>query len=275
LNNSTNIPANAWFEWGTTLNLGNVTPTTPIGATPAFRHASIITGLLPGTVYYYRAVAENYSVRNVGTILNFVTSSFQNTNTFVSRVPVTTTVVRNTTVVNRSGGTPSLVLLTIDGGSDTISSNEARNYHITWRNQSSQILTKVILRVLLPASMDFVNATKGLFSKSDNTLTYEIGTLVPGESGDLFMTAVTNNSLKEGELVVVIANLVYTDASNTQGDALAYATHHAALSLLNLGANVFGSGEFLPNSLFGWLLLLILILILVFLSRYTYREFQK
>ena len=57
-----NVDANAptaewWFEWGPTPALGNSTPhrAVPLGETSTAE----ITGLTPGTNYYFRIVAEN------------------------------------------------------------------------------------------------------------------------------------------------------------------------------------------------------------------------
>lgn len=71
---SINNPSNAWFEWGTTPSLGNSTNAISVGALPAIKHINTLTGLNPGTVYYFRAVAENSYWRNNGSILSFVTS---------------------------------------------------------------------------------------------------------------------------------------------------------------------------------------------------------
>ena len=67
-----NDVSNAWFEWGTTTNLGIKTVTMFVGALPAIRHAYTLTSLAPGTTIYFRAVAENSYSRNVGPIMSFV-----------------------------------------------------------------------------------------------------------------------------------------------------------------------------------------------------------
>jgi len=60
-----------WFEWGTTSDLGNITVRTGDLATRTFEKT--ISGLLPNTTYYFRAVAENIDGRRHGRIITFRT----------------------------------------------------------------------------------------------------------------------------------------------------------------------------------------------------------
>lgn len=71
--NQTNDLTNAWFEWGTTIALGNKTVSNSAGASPSVKYVNTLTGLSPGTTYYFRAVTENHYWRNNGSILSFVT----------------------------------------------------------------------------------------------------------------------------------------------------------------------------------------------------------
>jgi hypothetical protein len=64
----------AWFLWGTTTNLGNVTSTTNIGSgTGAVAICNTLSGLLPGTLYYYLVTATNSYGAATTTGTNFVT----------------------------------------------------------------------------------------------------------------------------------------------------------------------------------------------------------
>ncbi len=100
--------SNAWFEWGTTANLGNKTAITPIGVLPYVKHVNKMTGLSPGTTYYFRAVVENSLWRNIGSILSFTTNNNekQNTSTLVMNSIDTTTKVgtkKETTPIIETG----------------------------------------------------------------------------------------------------------------------------------------------------------------------------
>jgi hypothetical protein len=64
----------AWFLWGTTTNLGNVTSTTNLGSgTGAVAVSNTLSGLLPGTLYYYLVTATNTYGAATTTGTNFVT----------------------------------------------------------------------------------------------------------------------------------------------------------------------------------------------------------
>ncbi|MEK7460492.1 MAG: hypothetical protein AAB628_03005 [Patescibacteria group bacterium] len=273
---SASVSSNAWFEWGTNAGLGNTTPSVQVGSLPSIRHSDTITGLVRGNTYYYRVVAENSYGKSYGLVQSFVADGATvrpvDTTVYINQVtPRTTT--RTTTIINRGTGVQSLVMLTVDGGSETILPGESRSYRIEWKNESNQDLKKVVLRVLLPASVAFKSADSGVFTPADNTLTLDIKSLDAGESGDLTLTGTVNNKVPEGELVVVVANLVYTTPSNIQGDALAYATHKALRAQSLVGANVFGAGSFLPTTLFGWISLFALMLLLILLAEMLYGRF--
>src|SRR3989339_914996 len=269
-------PSSAWFEWGTNSSLGNKTQTFSVGTAPTIKHSNFINGLTSGQTYYYRIVAENSYGKNYGSIMSFVSerATVVPDTTVILNTPVRTNTVRTTTIINRGSSAQSLVALALDGGAEVIVSGEKRGYHVTWKNESTQSLKNVVLRVTLPPSMNFESATNGSYSSADNTVTVDLKTLAPKQDGELFVFAVANRKLTQGQLVVVTANMVYTDTQGVQGDAIAYATHRGEQAQNSFGANLFGAGSFLPTSLFEWILLLILVLILVLLGNHLYGRFS-
>ncbi|MBI3634478.1 MAG: hypothetical protein HY228_02560 [Candidatus Yonathbacteria bacterium] len=272
-----NQPSNAWFEWGTNTNLGNKTQTFNVGSLPSVRHSDIISGLTVGTIYYYRVVAENPYGKGYGTIMNFVAAGSASApvdNTVVINIPKDTT-TKNTTIITTGGETKSLVSLTIDGGAEIIVGGEQRGYRVTWKNESTQNLKDVVLRVVFPSSMPIVSADKGIISKADNALNIEVGVLAKGDTGEVFVTATADRGIVKGQLIVVTANMVYTNSAGAQGDAVAYVIQHGEQIEKSsvLGASLFGSGAFLPTTLFGWILLVLLLLVLVLLGNNIYGRF--
>ncbi len=266
-------PVRAWFEWGTTQSLSHSTASVNLGSVPSVRHAQTIYGLTSGTTYYFRVVAENDHGKSYGIIRSFV-ARYPVVVTPKPVTPKTTVKVIEKPVYVHAEGINSLVMLTITGGADTISKGEHRTYHVTWKNDSTQNLTNVVLRVLVPQTMNFESADSGTFSKVDNTLTIELDRLNVGDSGETNLVLNGGDGLRIGDLVVTTANIVYTDESSVQGNALAYTTQRVVDGGgAVLGASV-GAAAF-PMMLLGWLLLLILLVILIILSMHLYRKLKE
>ncbi len=67
--------ATAWFEWGSTQSLGNAVGQQQIGSTfGSVNYATVLSGLSPGTTYYFRAVAQTSFGTSQGSIFSFTTS---------------------------------------------------------------------------------------------------------------------------------------------------------------------------------------------------------
>src|SRR3989344_226730 len=101
IQNEANNPSRAWFEWGTTPALGNKTAEVSTGTLPSVRHTNKMTGLSPGTIYYFRAVAENSTRRNNGSVLRFVTSGVKPTSPTYTTIIVSTDTVTETKAEKR------------------------------------------------------------------------------------------------------------------------------------------------------------------------------
>lgn len=69
----TRLPGSVWFEWGTTPSLGNKTAVLnyPANAVPDFSFP--LTGLIPNTVYYFRAATQGSQGLVYGSPLYFAT----------------------------------------------------------------------------------------------------------------------------------------------------------------------------------------------------------
>lgn len=257
----------AWFEWGTSGSFGNRTNAQSVQSGDASQYYSdVVSGLVPGGVYYYRAVVRNENGTAYGD-----TVRFQTTRTTV----VTPVIVRPTTtsvVVAQSA--PSLLELRVESAYDHMCVNGAMDYTITYRNISSQTLENTVLRFNHPKEISYLSASRGEYDVVDRTLTIDMGNVRAGEQGTITIHARVNDTAIRGNLTVATATVVYTNThTHAQEDAIAYSLITVSDDCPNLlGASVFGFGAFLPTTLLGWLLLILIILALIVLGRHLYRK---
>ena len=110
---------NAWCEYGTTAALGSQTALTGIGNTSSVVNPALsVTGLQPGTLYYYRIAAQNSLGTSDGSILTFTTAFAPPTATTGGSTPLTTTSVQLTGTVQAQNATTQVFF---DYGTDGIS----------------------------------------------------------------------------------------------------------------------------------------------------------
>jgi hypothetical protein len=250
ISNQTGLEANAWFEWGTNQNLNNRTDTVSVGNIQSVIHQNTLSGLTPGTTYYYRLIVETYSgsnPRSVGSTLYFTTApapysppitivtpdpvytytqpvytspTYVYTNSgYNNNVNYTTTSAYNrpTTVYtvadNNNLGmtkTQANMVLVINGSADPIGAGEQREYNVIWRNNNTRSLSRGTLQIVLPPSLALVSASGGTFNAADNSLNLDLGTLSAGEQGQLTFVGQTSPNLSSNEQVSIKATLVYT-----------------------------------------------------------------
>ena len=278
---SNGIQTTAWFEYGTTQNMGSTTATqivttqpvacvtTPCTTLPVYYQtvsfSQSATSLSPNTIYYFRAVAQNSSGTDYGQVLSFTTGS----------VPVVIPVQPGPTVIYTGGGSGSnLVMLKITPDYENVNVGDVVNYLVEYKNISGRTLDNVIIRVILPQEILFKKSTTGIFS-TDNGLTVELGTLVRNQEGKFSLQGEILVGAKNRDLLVTTAHMVFTDSRTTaQEDALAYAMNTVAgrNNSLLAGLALFGADGILPNTLLGWLILILIILAIVLLVRKAYEK---
>ena len=271
------VYTSGWFEWGTTSSLGNTTSTKGIGSAPTLAFSEDLSGLVNGATYYYRAVAQNQYGTHKGDIMNFVVGGSTNTTSSVVITSPTVTTSKTTYVVSGVSGSTktSAITLSISSDRDSVSRGDRVIFTVNYRNiKTSESLHDVAVRVVLPGELSYVDSSRGYYNTKDRTLTVDLKTLEPGEAGSFTVETTVDNAIESGKVVVVSADMVYTRENNTQEEAIAYVLLNGDLSQASRAlAPIFGS-SFLPNTLLGWLLLILIILGLGILSRYavdTYR----
>ncbi len=267
--NTTNSSTTAWFEWGVSGSFGSRTNSQSVTSGNSSQYYSdIVSNLVPGGVYFYRAVVQNQNGIAYGDTVRFQTTK---TTSPSPQVVVRSTTVRNV-VVARSAA--SLLELSVESNFDRMCINGQIDYTITYRNISSQTLEKSVLQFNLPKEVTYLTSSRGRYEVVDRTMTIDLGSVKPGEQGIITVHAQVNNTAISGNLTVATATVVYTNTkTHGQEDAIAYSLITVSNDCPNLlGASVFGFGSFLPSTLIGWLLLILVILALIVLARHLYKK---
>lgn len=153
---------------------------------------------------------------------------------------------------------------------------------LRYQNQSNETLSNVALRSFLPINTEFISADngQGQMVNFDRTTAFTVGTVAPGQSGELRLTMRIAQGAHAGDSLVLTGLASYNRGSGERVDAdtsatitvagtPAGATNGNALTNLNktgVGPGLLGSA-FFPNTLFGWLGLILLIIVIIFVVR--------
>lgn len=150
------------------------------------------------------------------------------------------------------------------------------NYTLNYQNVGTGTVSNLILRVDLPNEVDYINSTPANPSRQGNTLVFSLGSLRANGQGSVMIKTRLREGVPAGTNLNFGATMTYVDPTGAMQSVSANVSANVcgtAPALTNddvsLSSNVWFSG-FLPNNLFGWLLLIILILILIALLRYLF-----
>ena len=146
------------------------------------------------------------------------------------------------------------------------------NYAVTYQNVGTASVTNLNLQINLPQEVDYMFSNPSNPMVSGNSLMFNLGTLRANGQGTVTIRVRVRNNVPAGTSLNFPATLSYVTGGFPQSvSANVSANVCGVKSGVALGANVFGAG-FLPDSIFGWLLLLILILILILLAKYLFDQ---
>lgn len=293
--NGGNNATQFYFEWGTDSNsLINKTNSQTTLSDSSVTYFDTAYNLSTGVTYYYRAVAQKSNgVILRGDIRQFrlveaPTPVFTNTVTRVVTVPapapergvvvglgtnlVQLRYISNDVISANTGGfgvTQTGINQNLNNGVQNVCVDDTIKFVVEYRNISTITLNNAILHIDIPKDVEFRSSSSGVFNKADNTITINVGTLIPGQSGQVSFDGVVMSSASNRDLLVVPATLSFENPNNgARETAIAYglATTQNCVRNGNLAGFAFGSG-FFPDTLFGWLLLILVILTLIYLLR--------
>ena len=259
---SGNINSTGWFEWGTTQDLGFTTSTQNLGSLPSVAFKQSMFGLTPNTTYYYRAVVQNANGISRGTILNFRTNS-----RYVppSPGPMKT---REVSIVKELEN-----LTSPNGTTEKVKAlrGDIVRFSITVENTGDYTLEDVEVKDLIPHYLEFANAEEKNIDALQREVIWFVGDMRPGEREEMILDVIVTGDARVGSLIENVARVKTLRLSKTSNEVEIKVVN----KISNLTAAVFFGGEFLPDTLIEWLVLIILILIAIIASRKVYGYYEE
>ena len=265
------LPGTAWFEYGTDLNFANSTADNAIIFNTGYSgdYTTNVSGLNSNSTYYFRAVAQNGEGRVYGNVMSFATSfSTSGYNNSMSPTAITTSF---SVLTDTAAQFNALIL-----PGDTNSANTWFEWGTTTDlgNQTATVAlsgapairhTNTITGLAGGTTYYFRAVAQNTYGVSDGTI---LSFTTTGHS------PTTYTYVNDGTTGSPVATPTTPSTITNTDTTTPVNTNTSSLSSL-LGANVFGAGTFLPNNIFGWLILIILVLLLVLLSKHVYSQFKK
>lgn len=257
-----NSATNAWFEYGTTVNLGSQTISQSAGMGNDYQnYSSALSSLSANTTYYFRAAAQNSYGTSYGTILSFMTSG-GGTTTYIPQQQ--TVVVRTINTGTGTGTGLSCVILVPSLNVSELTPGQNFTLTVTYRNGCTYNLSNVFLKVILPQGTDFVLTNYPFFNRDANGISYNLGALPTNFQSAISIEGTVSNSANPGDSMIFSAVLNFNDEQGRFQSISSYLTAVVGQGKV-LGANVLATfGNLFGNWIFD-LLLIALIIFLVYL----------
>lgn len=223
------LAVSGWFEWGASAALGKSTAPKAIGAGTSVSFSETISGLLPNTPYYFRAVAQTQYGVVRGNILTFGTT--ESLAAPATSPPNPTSRIKNT----------PMVFLSIESDSEKALSGEDISYALNYRNEGGSEIKNLRIRVTLPAEISYKEGGAG-FSMEDGALELNVPRLGAKESDRKIFRATVSRNLEKEKSITTTATLNYENASGiAQKQIEAYVVNIIEPEPTPASASLFGS----------------------------------
>lgn len=249
-----------------------------------------LTGLTPATVYYMQAVAYSANGTSYGVVKSLptqgaiVTSSkqTQNTTAQIGANESTANTIKTTAVNNfnkyvaydtAGGSKTGNEFLTIETGDAVACPEDKTTYIVKYANATRSTMSGVLLSVTVPVGVSVKSTSAGTYNETSRAVLVQVGTLAPGETGIVYVAGVLTNESVEGNLLTPRVDLSYAISGSQQVQTV-YGQQSTAgcEKSFDLAGLAFGSGNFFPTSLLGWIILILVIFAIVFVVRFIARK---
>ncbi len=252
--------ATCYFEYGRTAALGLTTGSANIDLDRSSQCSSLRTGLTSGTAYYYRLVVRQDGETFRGQIRSFRTNSV--------------VIVTPGTPNNPTPSEPEEldIIKWVSAETDPefdiyteAARGEAVFYRVRVENNTNETIEDVTVVDQIPYYLE-LDAPRSLDDDSEKEVTWFINSLRPNQSRTFITEMRVREDASTGDEIYSYATISYDDTTINSNDVIieVEGAFDDIYDEDNQTASIFGAG-FLPNTLFGWLALIIAILIIAFL----------
>ncbi|MEA1965036.1 MAG: hypothetical protein U9O41_07930 [Candidatus Aerophobetes bacterium] len=95
----------------------------------------------------------------------------------------------------------AILILSKADNPDPVPAGELLSYTLTYQNMATDNVTETVITDTLPYEVSYVSASPAPNSTSDGTLTWNIGKLAPGASGNITITVRVNTPIDSGTVI--------------------------------------------------------------------------
>jgi len=281
--NQTGISAQGYFQYGKTSSLGKTTAVKNLGIVSSISFSQIVANLDPDTIYFFRAIAVNQELTYKGNILVFKTPKkvVINPKPAVVNSEDSKTKILNSmenSFVKEKADYPDdantqVSKIKITNTTENVAIGDEIVYLVTFENSTSENFENAKIIVQLPKEIDFKEFDLGK-EGDDNTVTFDIGTLIPNQTGSMTIRGRVNSNASLQNILVTTAVMSYNIAgSSLKKDEIAYVTNYVVEA--NASTGLEANPLFGANSTFrilGWIILILAIIGIMIAGKKLYAK---
>jgi hypothetical protein len=213
-----------WFEWGNTPNLGYNSVRRYLGVGNTLSWNEVLSGLTPGTTYFFKPVIENQNGRVEGTLFSFHTTGMTPVITSVSNTSNTPTVSVGKKPIPSRPTSQMAAAATLEPqntlqievipNTDTANIKERVGETIKFENTTGATLKNLTVRVIVPCSMVYVPTGGDDFTQNGTMLTHKIGDVKPKEKISLLLWMEVGTDVADKTPIETIAVVDWEDKTH-------------------------------------------------------------
>lgn len=268
-----------WFNYGTTVNLGNSTASKTVSGDHSLVSVSL-SGLNPAQAYFFQLVSDN---GEKGDIRAFLTKSVSGSTGSGSNAGGSSSNGSGSSTGNTSGGATTSPTVTVNSGEylnvDLLASNDEVHpgdkltYEVVYENLTAKTLENIHLDIDFPEGLTPTKTEGGNFTSKQH-IEVLIPTLPARVRGNFTVYATVDQNKSNHDFLVSVIEGTYDHpvTPNTKIDTIDYSIIKVVGGAVDQSASALFAGGIFPIGFWGWLVIILIITIIILLARRAYRD---